>query len=680
MANEVSIHAPGSLAIYQSVDGVLTATSGTATLADAVAIVDEEGVGTLAAVTIGANTYVIENNGGTLNSDESNTALASADTIVTLTGVSNVDGFAWVGAALADLGQYTPISSAGQSISITADPGQTWQNVTDFTDTGSAAPGTTTYYETIDHTSTGVPGAFAGLVLDTAATGSTIQYLDVANWGFMEVGGTSGIDTNNVTGGNVEVSQVGTGAEFGLIANNGGFTLNGFTYDNGASGGTLIIDPLDGNIVLGQLTDAGPLLVITGGDDVTIGTAASTGFTFAASNGTFIDAQSFDGDLYLGTEALPVTGSGLTIDVTDGYFGSSYAGDGATIFANGDGDIINVGNVYSVTMPWDTEETGNVVIQAAGQGDTISVNIDCSGPGPGAIVGAAGNGDNLTLVGGDGLNVPLCYSGDDTVILGVISAAGNKDSAFDLAVATLINVDVSASGANCDLAIPLGSQDVSLGTGDVIQIGDPSGNNCNTTAIAWLGGDNTVTIGYGAPADGSSLGADGTITADIWVSGAGDETGATISNTATDLSGITHETISWDGCANLNLFFFNEANESLAGCTWANSVVNVSTVNAPTLGAALNIAATQAAVLDQNFADGANTSTAGGTLAIDHSTGLIDWFQYGGNTYIVEANNNSTTAAAAHTALGSHDVVIELIGLVNPGDIGINHAYHTVAI
>jgi hypothetical protein len=45
-------------------------------------------------------------------------------------------------------------------------------------------------------------------------------------------------------------------------------------------------------------------------------------------------------------------------------------------------------------------------------------------------------------------------------------------------------------------------------------------------------------------------------------------------------------------------------------------------------------------------------------------TGVIDWFQYSGNTYLVEAINPGS-AAASHAALAATDAVVEITGLVN---------------
>jgi hypothetical protein len=188
------------------------------------------------------------------------------------------------------------------------------------------------------------------------------------------------------------------------------------------------------------------------------------------------------------------------------------------------------------------------------------------------------------------------------------------------------------------------------------------------TDIAIAGADANVSLGANDTINLGITGASGGVN----VSVAGDVTGATSAvitdNTLPDA--MVHETINWQA-GNLNLTFGNEPNEALAGGTWADSQVDVSA--ATSLGNALDIAAGQAAALDQNLAAGHNTTAPiNGQLELNANTGLVDWFQYGGNTFIVEANNN-TAAAAAHTALGTHDAVIELIGLVNPSEIGFNH-------
>ena len=115
--------------------------------------------------------------------------------------------------------------------------------------------------------------------------------------------------------------------------------------------------------------------------------------------------------------------------------------------------------------------------------------------------------------------------------------------------------------------------------------------------------------------------------------------------------------------------------ESWAGGSASNSQVNVAT--AATLQQALNIAASQASVIDQQFNGATNTTvlnqnTPTASLQENAHTGLLDWFQFGGNTYLVEAVN-SGAANATHTALGTNDIVVELTGLVDANHVNFAH-------
>jgi hypothetical protein len=93
------------------------------------------------------------------------------------------------------------------------------------------------------------------------------------------------------------------------------------------------------------------------------------------------------------------------------------------------------------------------------------------------------------------------------------------------------------------------------------------------------------------------------------------------------------------------IVFNNAATEVLAG----TGGVNVT--SAGSLAQALDMAVVAAAA-----------SQTGGKIAAN--TGVIDWFQYNNNTYIVEAIN-STASSATHSALAATDEVIKIVGLVS---------------
>jgi hypothetical protein len=103
------------------------------------------------------------------------------------------------------------------------------------------------------------------------------------------------------------------------------------------------------------------------------------------------------------------------------------------------------------------------------------------------------------------------------------------------------------------------------------------------------------------------------------------------------------------------------------GQSWMGQV-NVAT--ATTLAQALDLAANYSALTQ---VQGAAPALGAGLL--DASTGSIDWFQFGGDTYIVEAVNN-TGAPAAQTALDANDIVVKVVGLVDLS----GHAGATVII
>jgi hypothetical protein len=100
--------------------------------------------------------------------------------------------------------------------------------------------------------------------------------------------------------------------------------------------------------------------------------------------------------------------------------------------------------------------------------------------------------------------------------------------------------------------------------------------------------------------------------------------------------------------ANDNLLFNNYSN---SGTETYIGQVNVA--SATTLAQALDLAAAVASASDSS-----------GKMKVAAYSGVIDWFQFDGNTYIVETVNQSGNAAA-QTGINANDVVVELTGLVD---------------
>jgi hypothetical protein len=486
----------------------------------------------------------------------------------------------------------------------------------------------------------------------------TNTYNNLANYALLEVGAQlNPFDTGAgvaVSNDNVTVQQLGSDPILDVIINHNA-QLNSLNVDATSDNPLLALYlPETGNLTIGTITDPGTAIAIIGADQTaTIGAITD-------ANLTTIDASLFSGYLSLGTEAAPLTQAGLHIT-----YGTVDGGTGDVIFASGAGDVITAGD----------EAVGNTIIQAAGAGDTINVDITDDA---GSTIGASGTGDTLNLIGGDNhddtISSPNSDNPDGTQVWGgAIGAAGTKDSAYDIVYDTL------SSDADHGFIVPT-SNDSSLGANTTVNIGDPSDGGADTTAVVWLGANNKVSV--------DCL---GDTVADLLVTG--DFTGATTSAvTGNDLVGNTafaHEQITWsDG--EINLYFGNEAQEYLAGGTWQNSEVNVgepgavgvtaSGFGATTLAQALDIAAAQVTTLAANLNDFTGITTASGVAQIQAGVGLVDWFEWDGNTYIVEANNSTTVrgatgtpAAETHSALGTHDVVIEIIGVNSliPGLTGV---------
>ena len=130
----------------------------------------------------------------------------------------------------------------------------------------------------------------------------------------------------------------------------------------------------------------------------------------------------------------------------------------------------------------------------------------------------------------------------------------------------------------------------------------------------------------------------------------GDLTGAATSAGGNSITGIFIPSIGFLGALVGSQIVFNNApTEALAYPNGAAEQVNVASAN--WLGQALDMAAAT------------DASSQSGGLIPAH-TGVIDWFQYGGDTYIVEAINPTSTPET-QTALTATDAVVKLVGLVD---------------
>jgi hypothetical protein len=536
----------------------------------------------------------------------------ASDTIIQLNGVTGITGFAsstWDGVS----------TSSGNTIAIANADANLAGVLANDQGSGSVS---TTFNQSGDAVDT---------LTVSALTANVVNTYNLANFATLVV---NGVESGSNFTGSVVVNQVGaspellvtTATEDGINPVGGAFAVASLTTN-----GAVVLDAADGNsITIGSLinsTNAEKTVYLAGNAAITIGAVSDTALTT-------IDASASTGNVMLGGDGLAhdagaLTTAGLTIlggsgDLTAFASGAAdhISGFSLTVTASGNGDVITTsgatgdtgaitasGNADTITVGSALHEAGAYTISANGVQDVISVFSTGS-----TIVGAAGNDDTITL-------------------------ADNNPATFTLTG--------SANGVlPPDTTSPL---PVQLGNGDTINIGVTLSPSSELAANAALWAGQNATINLSAHS-----------TADIFLQG--DVVGAGASPLETVINGVV---ASNEGHLTLNLDTA-QAVESWAGGSSENSQVNVSGVSS--LAAALNLAASQAAVLDTQFHG--NDNSVGG--AINPATGLVDWFQYGGNTYIVEANNTSTVLPGAHTALGSHDIVVELTGIVDVNHIHLN--------
>jgi len=240
-------------------------------------------------------------------------------------------------------------------------------------------------------------------------------------------------------------------------------------------------------------------------------------------------------------------------------------------------------------------------------------------------------GNELTVQGGSGSLTVVADGTDDTINLGVVSIGTSITAAQT----------IHASGA-----------------GDTITFATQAADG---TAVTWAGaptvdgGTSSTGIGANSTVNFGNNTGGGTETVVV----TGDLTGATTSG-GTSTSGIAMTTLgNVHDAAGDQIVFNNATTEILAG----TAAINVTSAGS-SLAKAFDLAAADAAA-----------SQSGGTIGAD--TGVIDWFQLSGNTYIVEAINN-TASAASHPALATTDEVIKITGLVTLS--GETLAGHTLTL
>jgi hypothetical protein len=266
---------------------------------------------------------------------------------------------------------------------------------------------------------------------------------------------------------------------------------------------------------------------------------------------------------------------------------------------------------------------GALTVVASGAGDAV-VELDTSMAGGNLTLGGAGD----TITTANGANTITANGAQDVIQLGQVASGTTITT----------SQTIHAAGAHDAISFATAAADgtaVTWGTGASSTV---DGGNSATG----IGSNATVNFGNNVGSGSETV----VITGDL--------TGATTSG-GTSTTGIAMTILGnvVDAHGD-NVVLNNAATEMLATA----NAMNVSSANS--LAHAFDMAAADAAA-----------SQSGGNIAAH--TGVVDWFQYGGNTYVVEAINSSGVAAT-HTALTATDQVVEIVGLVNlSGEALVSH-------
>ncbi|MDA8417841.1 MAG: DUF4214 domain-containing protein [Desulfobacteraceae bacterium] len=437
------------------------------------------------------------------------------------------------------------------------------------------------------------------------------------------------------SGSNTYVVQDPTVATTSLTVLNGVTGITGFTGTSGNAGANGIA--AQNTIVSTNLTNNANAVVVSSSAAAT--TTDATGYSVQNVTGA-------------GTGGLQtITNLASQATVADASTGTTETLNISQVGAAGGNSLVYnstaAHTVASLTV------TGDAALTIAGTGGALIVNSIVDG-------GATNTLSKIFVTGGTAVTLGGFTDSALTTIDGSAAATGlNITDALanqTITASTGGNSTIVANGNNATISQKTGAGNVTLtanGYGDTITL-----SNGTNTITASSSNDN-ITVGTGANTI-TATGANDTITvaatsvtgntitvglnANVTLSAAAAVDSITLA--ATDVTGALSSgsyaktTITNMG-ANDTLTFAN-AGVYLGGNA-ANALVNVS--GAATVAAALDMAASAAVKAGQP------------------AVGVIDWFQFGGDTYFVEATGANHPA----TGLAATDFVVKLTGLVTAG-------------
>ena len=474
---------------------------------------------------------------------------------------------------------------------------------------------------TVNASAAGSAGFTAGGVTSLTVNGSKLLTLtNAAGLSALKtvaVSGAGGLTAN--FGASTTVTTVDTSASTGTTS----VTING------AKAGFVGGAGVDKVTINGALVTGSSINLGAGNDSLLGTTVVDASTTTVIDGGAGIDTvastliNNGNGSLFKNFEVVGLSGNTLDLSLLTGSTIQSLelvAGGGGTFTAASKtqslavtgssgsatvltfADVSGTADAYSISFNAVGSTTSTATAVAAG---SVSIaGIETVNIASGSASGLAANSISLTdaaakvvnVTGSQALTLGLAAGFGNTVNAGVsLIDASTATGAITISATSIGNITADAAG----LTIKTGSGADVIGVSQALTLNTGSGNDSVTVTATGVG--STLTLGAGADT--------------VNVSAAVGATGITI----TDLS-------SGD-----KLVFKDTGAE-----TFTSTKVDVSA--ATTLTDALNAAA---------------ASATGG------ANGVITWFQYGTNTYIVEDNNNSTSFNVGT------DIVVKLTGLID---------------
>ena len=612
---------------------VFGAVSATGTSATTAVSVSQSAPATADATTAGvtaSNVTIADANGA---------SATKAGTIATVT-VANAGNVSITDNSLATLN----LSGTVGTVGVTSGAGFTTTALALNLGKGSTGVITANQYKTLNVTTSGA--ATVANIADSAAT--TLNVAGTSLLTLTSAAGLTAATTVNVSGAAglaATLNGLGTLTKVDTTASTGTTTVSidatKVTYVGGAGADYVTLVgalPTASSVTLGGGDDRllGATAITASGSTVVDGGAGSDTVASAlinAGNGSMfknfevlglgsntLDAALLTGStitsLELGVNGGTGTFSNVTAAQSLSVTGTATAGTTTLTFSgvSGSADAYTIGfNAVGASTLAGASTVDASVVSIAGIENVTIASGSASGFTKNVVSLTDANARTLTITGSQGAQVTFT---------GAFGTAGtNGLSSINASAATgIINVDTTTGTvgiATAGLTVTSGSANDVLKFGSAVTVSSGAGNDTIT-----LGGASTVDAGLGNDTIITSAHASA-----ITLGGGTDSVNVALSLSAANMTTIV-DTIG----AGDSLTFVNQGTE-----TFNATAINVNT--ATTLAQALDLAA---------------QSATGATNA------GITWFQYGGNTYVVE--DITTNAAGTFAAT---DIVVKLTGLID---------------